>query len=302
MADAALKKQEPFAIVLRFSREVEYLRKFGSVALNASLAQLYREARQAFHLADYVELIDRGAICVVGKKGGYQDEILTDFTDRLASELPGLGLLAGVFTESDRAASEKDGQDVLCAENALDFARFAASDAGRKGDARVRHFNYVVANNILQSLRDSRALDTAEADCEKLLGLGLASGSILNQAGLIASALGKPQKAMSYYAAASSKSPSVIIFKSNFGTAAYRLGDTDVGLRVLNELTFENLDWLKEHHTYGYVTYARLLAKAKLSGSTLFDATRFNYIVADALAIDAQQGPANDVILEAQKA
>lgn len=301
LSKAVHNKLEPFAVVLRFSREVEYLRRFGSVALNASLAQLYREARVVFHLAAHVELIDRGAICVVGKKDQYKENSLTEFTDRLASELPDLGLLAGVFTENDRSNSVKDGQDALNPENALDFARFAASDAGRKGHERVRHFSYTVANDILNSLRESRAFDTAEADCEKLLGLGLASGQIFNQAGLIASTLGNFQKAMGYYASAISKTPSAIVFKSNFGTAAYRLGEVDAALKVLGELSFADLDALKIHHPYGYVSYARLLAKAKLSGSTLYDADRFNHIAADALAIEAHQGPGNDVIIEAQK-
>lgn len=301
LAEASNSSLGPYAVVLKFSREVEFLRKFGSVALNASLAQLYREARTTFHLAVHVELIDRGAICVVGQDDNYKEEILKEFTDRLASDLPDLGLLVGVFTESDRLESKKEGQDELNSANALDFARFAASDTGRKDDEKVRNFNYSVANNILQSLKESRALDTAEADCEKLLALGLSSGSIFNNAGLIASALGKTQKAMNFYAEAISKHPSGLIFKSNFGTAAYKLGEIDAGLKVLSELKDENLEWLKKHHAYGFVMYARLLAKAKLSGSQLFDAERFEHIAAQALAIEAHQGSANDVIHKAQK-
>jgi tetratricopeptide (TPR) repeat protein len=289
----------PYAVVLRFSREVDYLRKFGSVALNASLAQLYREARAAFHLAAYVELIDRGAICVVGKNDSYKEDALKEFTDRLANDLPGLGLIAGVFTDIDRLESIKEGQDALSSRNALDFARFAASDAGRKDDARVRHFNYSVANNILQSLRESRALDIAEADCEKLLGLGLSSGLIFNHAGLIASAKGKTQKAMNFYAEAINKSPQGKIYKSNFGTAAYKLGEIDAGLKVLGELKDEDLEWLKNNHAYGFVTYARLLATAKLSESPLFDAGRFDLIAAQAISIEAHQGAKNDVIQKA---
>ncbi|CAM3910500.1 GGDEF domain-containing protein [Delftia tsuruhatensis] len=302
LADASNTGLEPYAVVLRFSREVEFLRKFGSVALNAALAQLYREARTTFHLAPHVELIDRGAICVVGKNESYIEDILNEFTDRLASDLPELGLLAGAFVESDRLDSIKEGQDALNSKNALDFARFAASDAGRKNDTRVRHFNYLVANNILRSLKESRALDTAEADCEKLLELGLSSGSIFNNAGLIASALGKTKKAMNFYADAISKAPSNLIYKSNFGTAAYRLEEIDAGLKALSDLKDKDLEWVKKHHAYGFVTYARLLAKAKLSKSPLFDAERFDHIAAQALAIEAYQGTANDVIHKAQMA
>lgn len=300
LAEASTSGLEPYAIVLRFSREAEYLRKFGSVALNASLAQLYREARKAFHSAVHIELIDRGAICVVGKNDSYKEEVLKEFTERLASELPELGLLAGVFTESDRLESEKEGQDALSAENALDFARFAASDAGRKDDARVRHFNYAIAGKILQALRESRALDTAEADCEKLLALGLSSGTIFNYAGLISSMLGKTKKALGFYAAAISKSPSGTIFKSNFGTAAYKLGEIDAALNVLSDIKDDSLDWLMKNHSYGFVTYARVLATAKLSKSPLFDEKRFDDIAAKALAIKEYRGPANDVIREAQ--
>lgn len=301
ISEASDERWEPYAVVLKFSREVEFLRKFGSVALNASLAQLYREAHTEFHLAAHVDLIDRGAICVVGKNEHYNEERLQEFIDRLASDLPDLGLLAGVFTEMDRSKSITDGQEELNSKNALDFARFAASDVGRKDDAKLRHFDYSVANNILTSLRESRALDTAEADCERLLELGLSSGLIFNDAGLIASARGKPKKAMDFYAKAISKTPSNLIFRGNFGTAAYRLGEIDIGLKVLSEINVKSLERLKKYHEYGFVTYARLLAAAKLSGSRLFDAERFEHIAEQALAIERYQGSANEVIYKAQK-
>ena len=279
------KKAGVFSVVVRFTRESDYLRKYGSVAFNMALAQLYREAQTTFKTAKFVEVIDRAAICIAGLKGAYAEQTVVDFADKTANEFPELGVFAGVFSDSDREESEKEGSGVLDPSNAIEFARFASSDAGRAPDSRVRHFNNKTAVAVLQALRASQSFDVAYADFELLARLGVDSASILNLGGLIAGSLGKRQKAMDCYAAAMAKDPSGPIYKSNFASAAYALGDYEAALKVLNPLPPETIEWIRKNHEHGFATYARLLARAKLTNSLYFDPEKFNEIAPLVLSI-----------------
>lgn len=272
----------PYAIVFRLTRESEYLKKYGSVALNASLALLFREVRNTFHNAKYVEVIDRGSVCVVGKIQPFDEvneEIVLSLLENLKNEFLELELVAGVYFAHDQSEEEIEGENILKAENALEFARYAAADAGRSSDTPLRHFNYKTVYDVLKSLRDDHLYNIAETDFNKLIDLGLGSGTLYNMGGLIASKLGKLQDAFSYYAEAVNRSPDTLIFKSNFATVAYRLGEVDAGLRVLNELPDSDIDMLLTLHPYGYASYVALLAKAKLLSLPSYHEERFCRVV-----------------------
>jgi hypothetical protein len=297
---SAAEKGSPFAIVVRFTRDAEYLRKYGSVALNMALAQLYREAQLSFHAAKAVGVLDRGAVCIAGAKAAYNEPLVVDFVERMASELPELGVVAGVFCDADREASDAKGLPRLDATNAIEFARFAASDAGRPLDTRVRHFGYSVAEAVLKALRESRAFKVAYADFDRLRKMGVESGSLLNLGGLIAGSLGLSQQALEHYAAAMGKDPSKLVYKSNYGTVAYRLGEIDPALKILNALSLTDIDKLRTTHPYGYLGYARLLARAKLNGSSMYDAARFSHVAQEALVIPEFAGsPQLEIIQDA---
>jgi len=290
----------PFAIVFRLTREADYLKKYGSVALNATLAQLYREVRAVFHGAANIEVIDRGSVCVVGRSQEYNEKTVLDFLNHQTKEFSELELFAGVFCEGDRAIPENDGQDILKPENALEFARYAAADGGRAPGVHMRHFSYETVYAVLNALRDARSYEVAEADFNKLCDLGLGSGYLLNFGGLIASSLGKHQNAMACFAEAMNRSSKQPIYKSNLATVAYQVGDTEAGLRALNELSLEEIDHLREIHPYGFITYARLLAKAKLTGLPSYLDDRFQHIAEAALALpEFQNSSANAVIRQA---
>jgi len=282
----ATENNGPFAIVVRFTNEAEYLRKYGTVALNMALAQLYRDAQLKFHTAVVIEVLDRGSICVVGNKTSYVESLVADFVEAMAAELPPeLGVFAGVFCEADREASKEDGHSMLDSCNAVEFARFAATDAGRSPTARLRHFSYNVAIKVLQALRDSRSFETAYADFERLCNLGVESARLFNLGGLIAGSLGLRQQALDHYASAILKDPSTLIYKSNFAAAAYAANEAEPALKILNPLPLSDIDQLIKTHPYGYVTYARLLARAKLTDSDFYDESRFIHVAKNALAI-----------------
>ncbi len=279
------KTGSPFALVVRLTKDAEYLRKYGSVALNQALAQLYRGAQLSFRAAKTVELLDRASIGVAGSKAAYDESKIGDFVERMASELPELGIVAGVFCDADREASSANGQAKLDATNAVEFARFAASDAGRTPDARVRHFGYAVASSVLQSLRESRSFDVAYADFDRLRNLGVESAALFNLGGLIAGSLGLRKQALEHYASAMAKDPNKLVYKSNYATAALRLGEIEPALSVLNAVPMQEINRLRTVHRFGFFTYARLLARAKLAGSAMFNGERFSQIANEALTM-----------------
>lgn len=276
---------KPFAVVIRFSNSAELLRKHGTVSLNKALAQLYRDVQLIFHDAGGVEVIDKESICVVGLEGTYNEGPVADLINNIALKNPELNVIAGVFCEKDKEVSDTDELELI-SKHAIEFARFAAVDAGRSPDNRIRHFNYGVVYDVLQSLRASKLLDIAYADYKKLKALGVESPIINNLGGVIASALGLFQDALECYAAAISKDESIVIYKSNYGSVAYSLDETESALQVLSTISDKELEELKSTHEYGYFGYARLLAKAHENRSSLFNRERFLLIAENVLPMN----------------
>jgi hypothetical protein len=93
------------------------------------------------------------------------------------------------------------------------------------------------------------------------------------------------------------KDPTKLIYKSNYGTAAYRVGEIDTALRVLNALPLKEIDKLLTTHPYGYLGYAKLLARASLNGSSLFDASRFTHVAKTALEIKEYTNSAESAVI-----
>lgn len=291
---------KPFAIVIRCTHEAEYLRKYGTAALNLAIAKIFRAAQSVFHAAKAIEVLDRGSICVAGTKAAYKESMIVDFVNEQAAELPELGLFAGVFCDDDYKGPGKDNDPALKPEHAIEFARFAASEHARSPDSRVRHFSNDYAARMLQALREAQLFEIAYADFERLRKLGVETSELFNLAGLLAGSLGMRKEAVDHYQAAIAKGPKNLIYKSNFATAAYRIGDVESALKVMNQVPLKDIDSLHQRHPYGYVTYARLLARAKLQGSSHFDEARFTHIAQAALALpESSGGEESKVIAEA---
>lgn len=279
------KGSDAFVLVVRLSKEVEYLRKFGSVALNKALAHIYREAQIRFFGAKSIELLDKSSICIVGPDSIYEEQRAGKFLKDMASELPDLGVVGGVFCKADRTSSATTDQEPLLVENAMEFARFAAADAGREEGVLLRHFDYSTALTVLKALRDSRSFDRAYTDFKQLQQMGLNSSSFQNMGGIIASALGMPKRAMEHYFQAVTKNPKDLVFKTNYGIAANRAGETDAALKILNKVPLGEIDTLIERHAYGYLVYAYLLACAKLNDLANFDKSRFEHVAGKAIGM-----------------
>jgi tetratricopeptide (TPR) repeat protein len=280
---SASSGEKPFAVVFRFSSEQEYIKRYGSAAFNAALARLFREATSSFYLAKATGVLDGASVCIVGRPASYNEKSIIAFADKLREEMPELRLAVGIFCQADIESPPKNDNSKLDPTHAIEFARYAASDYASKGDSMVVHFGFATARRILFSLRNSKSYKQALADFEKLRTLGVESADLQNIGGLISSSLGLHQQALDLYESALKRDDSVDVYKTNFGTATYQSGEYDRGLRVLNKIPLEKFDALIEGHPYGYVTYARLLALAKIGGLASFDAERFAAIAEKAL-------------------
>jgi diguanylate cyclase (GGDEF) domain len=268
------KTNKPYALVVRFTREPEYLRKYGTAALNNSLARLYRAAQTAFQNSRNIEVLDRSSICVVGTDKSYNNEAIIDFVENIADELSELGVAAGVLCNEDMVLFTKK-DVILDPANIIELARFAASEFGRDPQVKVRHFTPKTPSEVFNALREARSFEIAHTDFERLIKLGVKLSDVYNQGGLIASGLGNRDKSLKYFHEALKMSPAEYIYKTNFGTIAYLLNEVELGLEILNTLTDEEVEKARTGHQYGYTSYASLLASAKLSGFASYNHERF---------------------------
>ena len=289
---------KPYAIVVRFTRADQYLKLYGPAALNAALARLFRDATARFHAAAAVRVLDSASILIVGRSQTYHERILTDFVEELGRELPELALVAGVFCEADGAAKPA-GHASLSTQHALEFARFAASDYALTARSRVTHFNHETAFRILNGQREARAYSQAFADFEKLRSLGVENANLCNVGGLVCSAQRRAEQAGELFERAATLDEN-IVYKSNFATVATSPGQIERALKLLAGVPDVAIDELASVHPFGYFSYARHLAKAKLEGHLSFDPERFARIGPKAASLpDFANSPARELILKA---
>lgn len=291
------KGVHPFAIVLRLSGDKDYLRTYGSAAFNAALAKLFKSASSTFLGPARVGVIDASSVCIVGRHSTYDEEVLAAYVHKVANEFAALTLRVGVFNQADTATNPQDSP--LDPQHSIEFARFAASDFASDTATPIVHFGYATVYRMLNALRESKAHAQAIADIKRLTALGVESAVMLNMAGLSYGALGNSKSAAAMYELAIARQPGNFIFRTNFATAAYQLGEIDRPLTVLAALTSDDLTKAQSLHPYGFVTYARLLAKARLANSPAFDASRFEQIAPLALELPSSKSPGESDVIRA---
>ncbi|MDN6860020.1 diguanylate cyclase [Pseudomonas sp. CAN2814] len=279
------QKREPYSAVIRFSNEQEYIKKYGTAALNIALAKLYRSAQIKFHTTQKTEILDRGSICIIGPNQSYNEPFISSFADEFANEFPETGTVAGVFSEQDRAGLEAEIKTEIAATNSIEYSRFAASELGRSEATRIRHFSHDTATSVLQALRLSRSFETAYADYEHLILLGIKSAATENLAALISDGLGKYKQAYSHYKNAYNMEPDNLIIKGNYGITLLYFNEIDAAINLFNTLTSEDIRDIHELHPLAFVAYAQALAKAKIQGSSNFNETKFLVLAKDAILL-----------------
>ena len=282
----ATSKNSTFSIVFRFSAEQEYFKRYGSAALNSALARLYREVQAIFPVESIVRILDTSSICVVGFENNYKENSVADLIKELDTQLPELRLVAGIFGQTDVKREEKSNYGKLNIVHSIDFARYAASDYVKRENSKLIRFGHIVAQNILRALFDLKSTTQGIADFEKLSSLGVSSAEFINLGGLLYRAKNNSKHAADLYEIAVKKNPAAITYKTNFGLATYFSSQTDRGLTLLASLTNEELQVALEKYPYGFLGYTALLAKAKISESTLFDAERFSWMAVAAIKLE----------------
>lgn len=278
------KKREAFAAVFRFANEQEYLRKYGSAALNVGLTHLYRDVLSDVRSVAKVAALDTSSVGIVAAQKAYREDLLEQIVDNFYENFPELGLVVGVCESGDIKKPLGKLESPLNPANAIEFAQLAASHYGRETGSKVTHFNYKTARRLLSAQREARALTSGQADFEKLRHLGVMSPLILNEGGLIYSAAGLKKLAAEQYEAASSLDPNMPVFKSNLALALKSLGEIERALKTLDSLGDEELSHVIKNHPTGALNYAVLLARAKNGkGNQYFDQRKFALVVASVL-------------------
>jgi len=292
-------ESKPFAVVFRFASEKEYLKRYGSAAFNSALARLYRETTGTFHSAAATGILDTSSVCVVGRGTSYNEKAISTFADRLRDELPELRLTVGIFCHADVEDPPKGDNSKLDSVHAIEFARYAASDHAAESNSRIIHFGFATARRILNSLRESKAFKQGIADYEKLRSLGVRCAALQNLGGLLNSSIGNYALASDLYEDAVKCDPKDLIYKTNFGIMTYYIMQIDRGLQVLNTLSVSELKEAKERHPLGYMTYALLLARAKLNDLPTFNKERFSLMAQDVQKMPDYQASVDFGVIEA---
>lgn len=285
------------SIVFRFIHAGRYLKQYGPAALNSALARLFKDVTAAFHAAAEIGVVDSESIVVVGRRQVFDPNTVAGFVDKLGAEFAELGLVAGVFSTPAKPRSGAKGELVLNPRHAIDFATFAASSHATTPKSRVTMFDESTAERILWSQRDSKALEQAWADFERMRSLGLETGGILNQGALIAAVQGRKEQAADLFEKAAGLSDD-IIFKSNFATAAVTPDSVDRVLRLLNGLPDAAILELKDKHPYGFHSYACLLAQARLADLPGKNVARLKVVGPIAASLDGYKNSEGTRIIE----
>lgn len=289
--DGQQAANKPYAVVLRFMQADQYLKRYGPVALNAALARLFRETTGKFHAAAAIGVLDSASVVMVGRGQTYSEERIGAFVNELGQELPELGLVGGVFCNADIPKKKTPGHAELNSLHAVAFARFAASDHALSPKSRVTHFNYDTAVRMLKAQRESGHFSQGLADFGTLRSLGVENASLYNRGGLLSASLREHEQAADLFERAATLDGDHIVFKSNFATAATTPGQVERALKLLSNVEDPTIEKLAQLHPYGYFSYTKLLAQAKLEGLSAFNAERFAGMAPRALSLNEGQKP-----------
>lgn len=266
----SLMEKKPFVIVFRFSAEQEFLKQYGSAAYNISLATLFEGINNKIMGASKIGVLDTNSICVVGDSEKYKEENVVEVFQKLKLEFNELKLKVGVFL-NESSEDNKGDESILSSQNAIEFARYAASDNASASNDRVLYFSYKVANGIIHSQIKSGNYKQGIADYNSMFSLGVKSAEMYNVAGLLHYKSNEYKSAADLFEKAVGLSPEFYTYRTNFGTAACFIKEFDKGLKILGVLSDEDLKVVKEGHYYGYFMYAVLLVMYKIERGELND-------------------------------
>lgn len=266
-----------FSVVFRFVNDQEYLKKYGSAAVNAALTQIYRDILALVRPVGKIASLDSVTIGIVGLQQWYDENVIKNLVNEFHSDFPELSLVAGVFNNDDLESSGK--KDIkLNPVNSVEFAQLAASQFGRDVELGVTHFDHKVAVRLLKAQIETQSYTSGQADFERLLELGVINSTLLNLGGLMYSGAGNKKKAAEQYEAALALSPEVSTYKTNLGIVLRFLGEKERALKIFNSLTKDQVDNALKKGLSAMIGYAALLAGVHKEGISNFDVEKFKHV------------------------
>ncbi|MDZ5633678.1 diguanylate cyclase [Janthinobacterium sp. GMG1] len=281
------KKHKPFAVIFKFIRDQEYLKKYGGAALNVAITQLYRKTLIEMQSINNISLLDASSLCFVGLQSQYNEENINNIIDNFCNDFPELGIASGIFCQADLEEWAKNNKTILDSQFSIEFAQFAASGYGRLPGSKITHFNHQTALRLLRTQKDAATLITAKTDFENLKKLGVITSDILNFGGLIYSGLKDKEKALEHYELAIIKNPKNPIFRSNLALITRQMGDTNKSLNMLNAISDEDIEKLITSHHYGIFVYAITLTREIINNpKAKTNEKRLKRVISSALSYD----------------
>lgn len=288
---------KPYAVVFRYTKADQYLKRYGVAALNAALARLYRDAVATFHVAGSIGILDSTSVVMVGNGNNYAGTEISQFVEKLRSELTELGLVAGVFHTKGVPPAEVK-RERIDPSHAIEFARFAASDHAIEPHNLVTRFNYATAHRILTSQREATLYASGHADFEKLRSLGIKDAYLVNMSALMWSAQRRYNQAADLFDEAAALSPSDSVYKTNFVTVAFTPDRMERALRLMAALDDERILAIKDSHAFGFFSYTRILATAYLDNWPDSNEVRLRWMAPIALTLFGANHPETTKLIQ----
>lgn len=278
----------PFSAVIKFRRENDFHKKYGSAALNRALARLFSSLRAKFSDGQKVGMIDNTVVCIIGDQSSFSPSDVSSLLSELHTnedELePVFGFYQPVPTPTDGEA-EAETLDVGCDNHAIELARYALSIAENENDSEPIRFSTKTAETILSRHRAARSNAAGIADYLRFREIGIRSATIENTGGLLYSSAGEYAEAIECYQRALELKPQNTIFRGNAVIIASKLNQFELGLKLMADISNDKLEQLKNLHANAIWAYARMLLDAREADSPLYDAERLIRVGSLALSL-----------------
>ena len=301
--DAIHRNDAPFTLVFRLQGEQEYSRRFGHVALKSVLTKLFQIVLRHFRLGTAAGIPDTASVCIVGRSQSYDEAAVFKVIADVTAELPGIRIAVGAFTARDNWAKDTTGAAQNNFFNAIEYARFAASDHASSSGSVITHFSLNVAVRMLDSLNAAWLYPQGIADYERLASIGVVSAELDNMGAVLYGGVQNHERAVQLHEKALSAMPTDRYLRSNLGVACHRASDYERGLIALSNLSDDELTTLRADRPYSYLVYALLLSMGRSQGWRGYSEERFLRLAPDALLITPWgDSPLCDPIREALKA
>jgi GGDEF domain-containing protein len=224
---ATADKSSPAPVVAVFSVDnVDSLvKQRGTAFVNATLAQLYAAIKETLQDASRIGQVQCTELAaIISPPPTDAPAIARRIIDLVADRCKALATVsAGLFLDPPVSEARMRGdRSTLSRQHALEYARYAASDAGRKGN-EVSAFSVRTAISVMQTCRSKQLHRQVVEDCKRFRALGIQNATVENLGAI--SEFGLPNASKEFVIQASRAAveldPSNPVLASNLGVFSY---------------------------------------------------------------------------------